>query len=108
MAQINKFIKIIQKLMMKLNGLIVLFEYTPFNIKNLIYYTPFRTKISGNPNEPWFTRRSIEILKKLIKPEFKGFEFGTGASTIWLGKRIESLISIEHYDLWYKKIKTKI
>ncbi|MHA1337446.1 MAG: hypothetical protein ACTSPW_17170 [Promethearchaeota archaeon] len=82
--------------------------YVPENIKNIIYYTPIRTKYSGNPNEPWFTRDAITILKGLIKRDFIGFEFGTGGSTIWVSKRINHLISIEHSSYWYYKLKNKI
>ena len=39
----------------------------------------------AHPADPWLTRQSINIIKKLIKPEDIGLEFGSGRSTIWFG-----------------------
>ena len=57
----------------------------------------------NNPHLPWITYDSIKILDDLISKNDIGVEFGSGNSTVWLGKRMHSLTSVEHDKKWYKK-----
>ena len=58
-----------------------------------------------NPDSPWITRQSIELLKDLIKPSDTGLEFGSGRSTSWFASRCKSLVSVEHSSVWFEKVK---
>lgn len=53
---------------------------------------------------PWWTYSAIDFiashLETLEKP-IKVFEWGSGASTLWLAKRADKVISIEHDSKWY-------
>lgn len=60
------------------------------------------------PNNPWLTPAAVDYLKKELSSEYVGFEWGSGKSTIWLGKQLKKLISIEHDITWFKKIQRKI
>jgi predicted O-methyltransferase YrrM len=62
----------------------------------------------SNPDAPWLTQQSIELLAQLIKKTDNGLEFGSGRITKWLAKRCHHLISIEHYKEWYEKVKADI
>ncbi|MGQ4876499.1 MAG: hypothetical protein ACP6IY_20740 [Promethearchaeia archaeon] len=86
----------------------IIIEIIPKKIRKLKNYLPIRTKYTGNPREPWYTRDSIIFLNKYMKPNFIGFEFGSGASTLWFAKRIKYLISIEHSEFWYKNVLEKL
>lgn len=57
-----------------------------------------------HPDEPWLTGAAVEILSSLLKPDDCGLEFGAGRSTVWFARRINSLISIESDENWYKKV----
>ena len=61
-----------------------------------------------NPNNPWLNRHSINIIKKLIKTEDIGIEFGSGRSTFWLGQRCKKLTSFENNKKWFTKVKNQI
>lgn len=61
-----------------------------------------------NPNTPWLTPQAIEFLDNWLSSNDKGFEWGSGRSTLWLGKRVKELVSIEHNREWYEKIKGEI
>ena len=52
---------------------------------------------------PWWTYRAIDQVDAFLgsRPGAKVFEFGSGASTVWLAKRAASVISIEHDADWY-------
>ena len=56
---------------------------------------------TGGTGEPWYTRDAIEILERTLKPHFKAFEYGAGASTIWIAHRVSSLVAVEHNPNWY-------
>jgi len=53
----------------------------------------------------WVTFESKKWIEKWLKPEYVGFEFGSGMSTIYLGKKTKHLISIEHRLGWYRTIR---
>lgn len=61
-----------------------------------------------NPGLPWLTQRAIRFLKANLKPSDRGLEFGSGRSTLWFGKMIGNLISIEHNPEWHENVKNQL
>jgi predicted O-methyltransferase YrrM len=61
-----------------------------------------------NPDHPWLTRDAVTLLDALLKPIDKGVEFGSGRSTVWFAKRLNSLTSIENDELWYRKVSSSL
>lgn len=57
-----------------------------------------------NPDMPWLTPDANMILSSCLKKSDVGVEYGSGKSTLWFGKRVKRLISIEHDLLWFKII----
>lgn len=57
---------------------------------------------------PWFTYPFIDFLKVRLNKNMKVFEFGSGNSTIWFAKRVSSIVSVEHNEKWYNKIREGI
>jgi hypothetical protein len=60
------------------------------------------------PNVPWLTRAMVEILENWLKPADRGFEWGSGRSTIWLAEKVRSLVSVEHNLHWYRRVSTQL
>lgn len=57
---------------------------------------------------PWWPYKVIaEIDRYCESNEVHAFEWGSGASTIWLSKRVASLTSIEHDNWWAQKLVKK-
>ncbi len=54
---------------------------------------------------PWITYNATEWLKTYLKPDMLVFEYGSGSSTIFFSKLVNKVISVEHDERWYKKIK---
>lgn len=50
---------------------------------------------------PWMNFKVIRWLREYLKPTMAVFEYGTGGSTIFLGRRVRSLTSIEHDPRWF-------
>ncbi len=51
---------------------------------------------------PWWTYDAIEKVEAFLaaKPGARVFEWGSGASTVWLAKRAGSVVSIDHDAPW--------
>lgn len=53
---------------------------------------------------PWFTYPATSFLRGRISPDFKVFEFGSGASTRWWASHVSEVIAVEHDKVWADKI----
>lgn len=58
--------------------------------------------------ELWIPDKAKPWIRRRIRPEHVGFEFGSGGSTLWLAQRVKSLISVEHVQLWYDRVRSRI
>ena len=59
---------------------------------------------------PWWTYDAIDKIEEFLagKPNAKVFEYGSGASTIWLAKRSQHVTSIEHDPSWNKIVTERL
>lgn len=64
--------------------------------------------LKSNPDTPWMTKDSINLIEQLMNPEDVGIEFGSGRSTIWFAKRCKEIISIEDNAKWFDIVSKKI
>lgn len=49
---------------------------------------------------PWLTYPAISFLTRVTRPEWRVFEYGVGASTLWWGRHTTEVHSIEHDPEW--------
>lgn len=65
--------------------------------------------ISGNKMPiPWWPYSFTQFLTSRLKKEYKIFEYGSGNSTLFLGKYISNIVSVEHDSDWYGKLNLMI
>jgi len=57
---------------------------------------------------PWINFQAARILADWLKPEMEVFEWGCGASTLFLAQRTHSVTSVEHDLLWFETMQQKI
>ena len=59
---------------------------------------------------PWWTYDAINEIEAFLTthPNARVLEFGSGASTVWLGHRAGSVKSIEHDSDWYNLVKQRV
>ncbi len=59
---------------------------------------------------PWWTMDAIDKVDAFlrVRPRAQVFEYGSGASTIWLAKRSGSVKSVEHDNKWYPIVREKL
>ncbi|MEM9083422.1 MAG: hypothetical protein AAGB34_07490 [Planctomycetota bacterium] len=59
-------------------------------------------------DEPWITFTAIEWLERVITPEFRVAEFGSGASTLYWAKRVAHVVAVEHHAGWHSKLTDEL
>lgn len=59
---------------------------------------------------PWWTLAAVKETDEFLKRNGSArvFEYGSGASTIWLARRAESVISIEHDLPWHEVVSAHL
>lgn len=60
---------------------------------------------NGSPL-PWVTYPYIDFIKGRLNKTMRVFEFGCGNSTLWYGKKVLSVVALEHDVHWFNKIKS--
>ena len=75
------------------------------------WYNSFNAKApvdkENNP-QPWLSIGANKFLESRLRDYFKIFEFGSGNSTLYFSKRVQEIVSVEHDEKWYKKIKSNM
>ena len=61
-----------------------------------------------HPDHPWLAPDAIAWLDQNLRPEMRGFEWGSGRSTLWFARRLAHLISIESDAAWFAQVQQKI
>lgn len=56
----------------------------------------------------WYTYPAIEYLNNLDFSQKLIFEYGSGNSSVFWGKKSKSVVSIEHDEHWFKKVKLNL
>ncbi|SMR82084.1 Methyltransferase domain-containing protein [Aliiroseovarius halocynthiae] len=59
---------------------------------------------------PWWSFDAIDAVDRMLSetPQARVFEWGSGASTVWLAKRASEVISVEHDVSWAKIVEPKL
>jgi len=63
-------------------------------------HTPDKT---GRPDEPWWTRDAITWMDRHLTGDMNVLEWGAGASTPWLARRVGYLTTMEHGEEWFER-----
>lgn len=55
---------------------------------------------------PWWTYNAIDVVSDFLEahPDARVFEYGSGASTIWLARRAGHVTSVEHHAGWHERM----
>ena len=72
-------------------------------------FFPWRRSLrrSASPlgdGRPWMTFGAIAFLRRRLRPTMRALEFGSGGSTIFVGRRVEHITTIEHDPGWAEQV----
>lgn len=59
---------------------------------------------------PWWTFEAADRVAAFLneRPDCRAFEWGSGASTVWLGRRCASVTSVEHDPTWAGRMRSAL
>lgn len=57
---------------------------------------------------PFLNRDFLESLKKHDISKWSVFEWGAGFSTLWFGRRVAKLVSVENDETWFRKLQSQV
>lgn len=82
-----------------------------FSIKYLLQYIALNGKHGSNTlslEKPLITFKSYEFLEEILNSDMVVFEFGSGGSTLYFSTKVKKVISVEHDEIWFNKLNSKI
>lgn len=62
----------------------------------------------GAADLPWLTFPAIRWLQARCQPQWRVFEWGSGASTLFFSRRGCRVVSVEHDHDWYHRVTAKL
>jgi hypothetical protein len=99
-----------------------IFIYIKMSVKTFLKYPSFKSLYSGLKYYPawkkylagqnkalektlWITFGATDFLKKIATSNMRVFEYGSGGSTLFWSARVNHVISVEHDEAWFSKMK---
>lgn len=100
-----------------------IFVYLKMSVKTIVRYPSWKTvsnvfryarpwyslstgKISSIEKKiPWLCFSAIDHISKVIRPDMKIFEYGSGGSTLFWASRVRQVVSVEHDEQWQSQME---
>jgi predicted O-methyltransferase YrrM len=57
--------------------------------------------------EPWWTFSLVARVERILRPNMRVLEFGSGQSTLWLAERVGTVVSIESDAAWQARVRSQ-
>lgn len=73
-----------------------------------LLHLPVRLRMALDSDYPWLVAGSVEWLKGFLRPNMRGFEWGSGRSTLFFAMLSASLVSVEHKDKWFRRVSARL
>ncbi|MGE3613201.1 MAG: hypothetical protein AB7G20_07000 [Sulfurimonas sp.] len=80
-------------------------------LKEIGWINSFKNQMPMDINSsplPWVTYGFIDFVSERLNKTMDVFEYGSGNSTLWYGKKVNYVTSVEHDISWFEKIKNKM
>lgn len=61
-----------------------------------------------HPDEPWIAPQTVRFCERTLTREMRGFEWGSGRSTLWWAKHLAAIHSIDHDPAWFERVRQQI
>lgn len=77
------------------------------------YYNLWRGSLAEGRNpiddaSPWIAYSAIDLLENYLTPDMRVFEYGGGGSTLFFGKRVSEVVTVEHDTQWFSAIEKAV
>jgi hypothetical protein len=92
-----------RKIARLIGNLIVCPKYFPGYLQtNLLSKQPLDLEL------PWFSYAAIDFLRSFLGPQMSVFEYGSGGSTLFFGRRVRTVISTEDNATWFENVGRRL
>lgn len=71
-------------------------------------HLPVQARLALDQERPWLVDGAIRWLSAYLRPGMVGFEWGSGRSTLFFGRRCARLVSVEHTPKWHRKVRRRL
>lgn len=61
-----------------------------------------------HPDHPWLAPGAIAWLERHLHPDMRGWEWGSGRSTLWFARHLRALTSIENDAAWFAAVSQSL
>ena len=86
-----------------IGNLVVCPKYLPGYLQtNLLSKQPLDLELA------WFSYAAIDFLKSFLRPQMSVFEYGSGGSTLFFAKRVQTVISTEDNATWLENVRRRL
>lgn len=62
--------------------------------------------LGKQPTTPWMAPGAVRELNRLLKPQMRLLELGSGVSTCWYAERVAQVVSVEPNPVWLEAIES--
>ena len=59
-------------------------------------------------DEPWINHLARPFLEAILGPNAVVFEWGSGASTLYLARRVRRIVTVEHDPDWISRVRSEV
>ena len=85
--------------------------YQPSNLRRFFrkwreFLVPGRNALDDE--QPWVNFAASNFLESILRPEMRVFEYGSGGSTLFYGKRVQQVVAIEHDPAWTSQVRERL
>jgi SAM-dependent methyltransferase len=77
----------------------------PWILGRRIYYYFYE---HSHPEEPFLAPAAVRFLDENLSRTGRGLEWGSGRSTPWFAVRLGQLVAVEHDEVWYRDISSRL
>jgi predicted O-methyltransferase YrrM len=67
-----------------------------------------RVKVVPDPPQPWMSHRAVAYLGRVLRPDQRLLELGSGYSTVWYAARVQEVVSLEDDAAWAEQAGSMI
>jgi hypothetical protein len=80
----------------------------PEYVARCLAHNLFGRKSPADLELPWFSYAAIDFLNEYLQPRMKVCEYGSGGSTLFFARRVQSVFSIEDNAQWFDVISNRL
>ena len=76
----------------------------PQDLPDYCRFGAFNSKSPLELGVPWWSFGAVKNVEARLKPDWEAFEYGSGGSTLFIGSRTRSIISVEDDIEWTQRV----